>query len=263
MSEQTEKIQISQLDNEEVEIDLVELLYFFKTKLFSIILMAVLGALIAGLVTNYLMTPKYQAASKLYMVSASNDSVVDLTDLNIGTSLSEDYAELLHIRPIFEEVIEEENLPYIYEELLEMVAIAPIEETRILTITVTSEKPEEAQIIANDLADKAVTYLPKLMDTSAPNIAERAIYPEEPSSPNLIKNTLLGGVVGLVLILAILVVLYIMDDTLKSAEDVEKTFGIMPLTVVPEGDMETISDKAEKEIRKKKMRRRRRKRGRR
>ena len=43
-----------------------------------------------------------------------------------------------------------------------------------------------------------------------------------------------------------------MDDTFKSAEDVEKTFGVMPLTIIPEGNLEGIDDKAEQEIRKQK-----------
>ena len=50
---------------------------------------------------------------------------------------------------------------------------------------------------------------------------------------------------------------YMTDDTMKSAEDIEKEFGIMPLTVIPEGDVETISDDREKEIQKKKRKRRR------
>lgn len=251
MSEQTEQIQITQQREEELEIDLIELLYYFRSRLVSIIVTFLVGALGAGLITYYFITPKYEATSKLYMVSASSDSVVDLTDLNLGTSLSSDYEELLYIRPIFEEIIEEEKLGYTYEELLEMVTIDAIEDTRILTITVESISPSEAQKIANDLAEKAVTYLPKLMETSAPNIAEHAIYPEFPSSPSLAKNTLIGALLGLVLALGILTVLFVMDDTVQSAEDVEKAFGVLPLTVIPEGDIESISDKAEKEILKK------------
>lgn len=118
-----------------------------------------------------------------------------------------------------------------------MITVASIDETRILTITVESINPQEAQDIANAMADKAVAYLPKLMETDAPNIAERAIFPELPSSPNLIKNMLIGGVAGLFIALAFFTVIFLMDDTLQSAEEVEKTFGVMPLTVIPEGDL--------------------------
>lgn len=250
MSQQAEKIQVS--EEEEVEIDLIELLYYFRSKIVIIIVTFLLGALAVGLFTYYLITPKYTATSKLYMVSASSDSIVDLTDLNLGTSLSSDYEELLKIRPIIEAIIEEENLDYTYEELLDMITISTITDTRILTISVESTNPSEAKVVANALANKAVSNLPKLMDTTKPNIAEHAIRPEEQSSPNLALNTIIGAVGAMLFVMGILLFLFITDDTLNSAEDVEKYFGIMPLTVIPEGIMESISDKAEKETKKKK-----------
>ncbi len=236
MNEQKNDVVITEEDGE-IEIDLLELFYYYRTKWLPIIVMFLAGIVLAGGITRYVITPKYQAQSKLYVVSASNDSVVDLADLNIGTALSKDYEQLLYIRPIVNEIIEEKKLPYTYEEMLDMITVASIDETRILTITVESKDPQEAQDIANAMADKAVAYLPKLMESDAPNIAERAIYPELPSSPNLIKNMLIGGVVGLVLAIGFFSVIFLMDDTMQSAEEVEKAFGVMPLTVIPEGNL--------------------------
>ena len=250
MNKLKDNIQIK--EDEEMEIDLLDLFQFFKSRFLILLVVFLLGAVLAGGITKFLITPKYTATSKLYMVSASNDSVIDLTDLNLGTSLSEDYAELIKIRPILEEVIKDYDLSYTYEDLLKMLTIAPVGDTRILSISVESTSAEEAQKIANKLADKAVTYLPKLMDTAAPNIAEKANVPPEPSSPNLIINTLLGAFGFLVVALIVLTVLYLRDDTMRTAEDVEKAFGIMPLTVIPEGDIASISDKKEEQIKKQK-----------
>lgn len=233
---------------QEDEIDLIELFFYYVSKAKIIICALVLGAVIAGGYTYFGITPKYTATSKLYMVSASSDSVVNLTDLNLGTSLSEDYEILMKIRPIAEDVIDELDLDYTYEELLDMVTVSPIDSTRILSISVESTDPKEAKDIANLMADKAVTYLPKLMETSAPNIAETAILPQEKSSPNLTKNTLIGALVGMILAMGVYTVLFLMDDALNSPEDVEKAFGIMPLSVIPEGKM---NDKSSKEKRKK------------
>lgn len=256
MEQKTEFIQMKE-NEDEVEINLLELVSFYWARKGIIIAGFLLGAVLMGLITYYLITPRYTAVSKLYMVSASSDSIVDLTDLNIGTSLSTDYEELLRVRPIFEEVIEKEKLPYTYEQLLDMVSVSTVADTRILSISVESTKPEEAMKIANRLADMAVSELPKLMDTSKPNIAERAILPEKKSSPSLSRNTIIGALAGMALVLAVLTFFYMTDDTMKSAEDIEKEFGIMPLTVIPEGDVEAISDDREKEIQKKKRKRRR------
>lgn len=258
VNKKIETVQLNQ-DDDEVEIDLLELLMYFKNKLLFIIAGFMVGAVIMGLVTVYLITPKYKATAKLYMVSASSDSIVDLTDLNIGTSLSSDYEELMKVRPIFEEVIEQEKLSYTYDELLEMVEISTISDTRILAVTVESTDPDEAKRIANRLADLAVTELPRLMETSKPNIAEKAILPKEKSSPSLFKNVIIGAAVGMLLVLGVLTLGFMLDDTMKSSEDVEKAFGIMPLTSIPEGDIASISDIKEKQIRKEKRKSRRKK----
>lgn len=252
MSKLRDKIQIQDQDSEEVEIDLLELFQYFRSQILILIIALLVGGVAAGAITHFLITPKYQATSKLYVVSASNNKIVDLNDLNIGTSLSEDYTELIKIRPILEDVIKDCNLDYEYEELLGMLTIAPVGETRILAITVESTSAKEAMTIANSVAATAVTYLPKLMETTAPNIAEKAVLPEGPCSPNLVKNTAIGAIGMLVLVMAVLTVLFLMDDTMRSAEEVEKAFGVMPLTVIPEGDIAEISDKREEEIAKEK-----------
>lgn len=248
MSQQVDKVQMNET-SEEMEIDLLELFYYFRSKLLIILIGFFAGALLAGSITHFLITPKYSATSKVYMVSASNDSVVDLTDLNIGQSLSADYEQLIQTRPIYEAVIKELELPYTYEQLLSIVTISVVTDTRILTITTESTSPKEAMDVSNALADKAVSELPELMDTSEPNIAEEAVMPKRPSSPSLAKNTVFGAALGMILVLGVLTVLFMTDDTFKSAEDVEKAFGIMPLTIIPESDVAAISDQKEKEDR--------------
>ena len=253
--EKTEIVQVKK-NEEEMEIDLFELMLYYKSRLVLVIGGFLIGAILMALVTIYLVAPKYTATAKLYMVSSSSDSIVNLSDLDLGTSLSSDYEELLRVRPILEEVIKKEKLPYTYEQLLNMLTISTVSDTRILSISAESKKPDEAKRIVNRLATLAVTELPKLMDTSKPNIAENAIMPKKKSSPSLFKNTMLGAIVGLVIVLAVLTFFFMTDDTMKSAEDVEKEFGIMPLTVIPEGDVAAISDEREKEIKKSKRKRR-------
>lgn len=236
----------------EDEIDLLELFQYYLSKAVFIIAAFVIGAVATGGVTVGLITPKYTATSKLYMVSPSTGAAIDLTDLNIGTSLSSDYEVLMKIRPIFEEIIDELKLDYDYETLCSMVTVGAVNDTRIIAVTAESTSPEEARDIANAVADKAVTYLPELMETPEPNIAEYAILPMEKSSPSLRKNVFLGGLALMAVCLGILTVLFLMDDTLKTAEDVERVLGVMPLTVVPEGNMRQNGEKkaSDKKIRK-------------
>lgn len=241
---------IRQQQEEETEIDLLEIFYLLKSKLVWLIFSFVIGGVLMAAVTIFLITPKYTATAKIYMVSASSESVLNLSDLNLGTSLSQDYSELIKIRPVFNEVIDNLGLDMEYEDLLEKVTISTIGDTRLLAVSVEDEDPKEAQRIVNEIADTAVTYIPKVMETSTPNIAEYAIVPKEPSSPSLAKNTIIGALLFLLLTAAVFIAHVLMDDSLNTAEDVEKAFGIMPFTVIPEGELQGISDEVEEKIRK-------------
>ena len=234
MNQQNE-IEIRKHQDEEMEIDLLELLYYYQKRIGWIIIGFLTGALIAGLITHYVITPKYTATSKMYMVSSSSQSVVDLTDLNIGQSLSKDYVELLKTRPIIESVIEEQGLDYDYAQLLSMLSMSTLSDTRIIAIRATSKDPEEAMNIANALADKGVKELPKLMETPQPHIAEYAIIPINPSSPSLTKNIMIGALIGMIIMLGLFTIQFMLDDTFKTADDIEREFGVIPLTVIPEG----------------------------
>ena len=232
--------------DDEMEIDLLELFGHYLDNIKWIILGFLVGAILAGLITQFAITPKYTATSKMYMVSSSSQSVVDLTDLNIGQTISSDYVELLQTRPIIEGVIKEQNLPYSYKELLGMLSISVINNTRIIKIDATSEDKNEAMTIANALAEKGVSELPKPMETPEPHGAEYAIVPINKSSPSLTKNTMIGALLGLLIMLAIFTVQFLMDDTFKYAEDIEKEFGVMPLTVIPEGKIEGLESSDDK-----------------
>ena len=235
MNQQQKDIEVRDRLDGEMEIDLLELLAYYSGRLIWIVLGFLAGALAAGLITFYLITPQYTATSKMYMVSSSSQSVVDLTDLNIGQSLSKDYVELLKTRPIIESVIEEQGLDYNYTELLSMLSMSTVSDTRIIAIRATSKDPEEAMNIANALADKGVKELPKLMETPQPHIAEYAIIPINPSSPSLTKNIMIGALIGMIIMLGLFTIQFMLDDTFKTADDIEREFGVIPLTVIPEG----------------------------
>lgn len=223
-----------QVDDQETEIDLVELFYMYLNHIWQIVAVLVAGAVLALAFTAFFVTPQYEATAQIYVVSASNDSVVNLSDLQIGAQLTGDYEELLKIHPLVEDVIANLGLNMTYTQLLDMVTIETPSGTRLLNITVESPSATQAADIANEIAELAVEYLPEIMECSPPNIADRALVPDRHASPSLAKNTLLGGLVAMLIFCGILLVRFIMDDTFKSQEDIEKYLGATPLCVIPE-----------------------------
>ena len=88
------------LTNDEVEIDLVDLAYHLLDKWRYLLVSFLVGAVLFGAYSYFLITPTYESTAKLYVVSASDDSVVNLSDLNLGTSLTADYEQLMLSYPV-------------------------------------------------------------------------------------------------------------------------------------------------------------------
>lgn len=219
------------------EVDLVEVFYLFWGNWWKILLSLILGAGIAFAATYFLIIPQYEASARIYIVSASNDSVVDLSDLQIGTSLTADYQELLLSRPLLQDVINNLGLQMDYHALERMISITNTTDTRILRILVTGPDPQQAADIANELVNQASIYLPNVMETDPPNLVESAIVPTEASSPSYSRNTVLGALLGAILCCSILLIRYLMNDTFVTPDDIARYFGIQPLATIPEGDL--------------------------
>lgn len=220
----------------EIEIDLVELALMLLDQLHYIVFFFMLGALLLNSYAYFFIHPTYQATSALYIVSASGGSVVDLTDLNIGTSLKSDYKELIMSYPVLDRVSEQLNLGLDTQAMSNMIQITNPTDTRILKLTATAETPELARDIANTVAEVAVEFLPDTMSTDAPNIAQRARLAKGKSGPSYLRYTAMGGLLGAIACCAWFVVRYLMDDTIRSSDDMEKYFGAVPLATIPYTD---------------------------
>ena len=220
---------------EEMEIDLYELFFLFRRRFKAILLSAVIVGLLTGLFTYFFIPPKYKATSKLYIVSASSDSVVNLSDLQIATNLTSDYKELILGRPMMESTIQ--NLGLVdtkYNDLVKMLDVTNPSGTRILHIVATTTDPKLSCDIANEVARLAVSWLPEVMESRIPSIAEEAVVPEKKASPSYKKNVVIGALAGAILCYGIFVIQYLLDDTVSSADEFEKYFGVVPLTSIPE-----------------------------
>lgn len=218
------------------EIDLVEVFYLLWGNILKILACVVAGAVLAFGFTFFFVTPKYQASASIYIVSASNDSIVNLTDLQIGAQLTADYQELMLSRPLLQDVIRNLELDITYKSLARQISITNTSDTRILKITVTDADPQLAADIANELVKQACIYLPKIMETESPNLVEDAVVPSQKFSPSYSRNTVLGALLGAVLCCGVLLVRYLMNDTFVTPDDIAKYFGTQPLATIPEGN---------------------------
>lgn len=218
-------------NDDEIEIDLRELFLALKKKIAWILLTAVVFAGAAGLITKFAMTPVYSSSAQLYVMSKGGIS--QLTDLTMGTQLTQDYMVIVKTRPVLEQVIEDLHLDMDYKELGNKITVENPSDTRIMQITVTDKDPEVAKDITQDLAEVTADTVAKKMDVKSPTIIEKAYKAESPDSPSLKKNVVIGALLGFILMAAVIVIQYLMNDTILKEEDIEKYLGINTLAQLP------------------------------
>ena len=205
-------------------------------------------ALGAFLFTQLLVTPTYESTTKIYILNKQENASVTYSDIQLGTQLTKDYAELIQSRFVLEEVVQGMGLDLTYEQMKEKVSVTTPTDTRILAITVKDSDPVMAMKMANAIREAAAVHIMNVMDIQAVNVAETANMPMKKSSPSVLNNTFIGGLLGVFLIIAVVLVRYLMDDTVKTPEDVEKYLQLSTLAVIPLNEGESEGKKKKKKV---------------
>lgn len=240
-------------DNTDIEIDVLELFHVLLNKFWVILLAGIIAGLafIGG--TILFITPQYESTTKMYVLSKQDNNTLTQQDMQTSLSLTKDYAELIKSRTVTEGVIAQLNLDLTHEQLLSKMTVDSATDTRILSITVQDPDPYEACKIANAIRDVAANHIKNVMDIDAVNVVETANIPEQKSSPSISKNGIIGAFLGVLLSVAIILIAYLSNDTIKTQEDVERYLGLSTLGTIPL----TTTDRKKKKKKQKRARGRR------
>lgn len=231
-------------DVTEFEIDLLELIRVLWKNILIIILVAVLfGGAVFG-VTAFLMEPEYQATASMYVNNSSfslgsTSFSVTSGDLSASTSLVSVYLYILESRTTLEEVIQTADLKYTPDELRKLISTNSVEKTGAFEVTITSTNPAEVELIANSIAKVLPERIAEIVDGTSVRIVDYAIIPSRRSGPDIIKNTVLGILIGGFLSAAWVVVKYLLNDTsrmmIQSVDDLRAMYpDIMVLATIPD-----------------------------
>ncbi len=146
-------------------------------------------------------------------------TLTSLADLQIGSQLTQDYKVLVGSRPVLQGVVDHMKLDMTYRELEKKLTIDNPNNTRILTLTIKDPNPYLAKSIVDEVANTASDYIGEIMEMVPPKLIEDGEVASEKASPNVLKNTIIGGILGLLLVCGFIVVRVILNDTVKSRRD--------------------------------------------
>lgn len=217
---------------EEVEIDLKELFYVLLRKWHLIFLTTLLTALLAMGYARFFIPKSYQSQTSIYINNRQSENVT-YNDLQTSVMMTTDYAVLIKSRTVLENVIQRLDLNISYQTLYQMISVNIPEDTRIVEIRVRTGDPYLSYDIAETVREISSKSIAEVMGVDAITIVERANLPKSKCAPDIGKYILLGGMLGAVASIAVITVLFLMDDTLHTEEDVEKYLGLNVIGQIP------------------------------
>ena len=182
--------------------------------------------------TKLFVTPQYEASSMIYILSKTT-SISSALDLQLGKQLTVDFETLATSRPVVEKVIDELGLDTEYETLVGSITVSNPTDTQILKISARNSDPVLARDISNAMSDATAEQIAAVMVTDKPSTVEEAVVPRYPISPNVKKNTLIAGLAGALLVMAIILLGYLLDDRIKTEEDIVKYLELNALASIP------------------------------
>lgn len=200
----------------------------------------VLSVMLAGATVGLSLaqTPTYEASVTI-LVGQERGSTENPTDVGGLQQLTRTMAEGVGSRPVAEAVIQQLDLQITSEDFLdeERLSVEQIPETQFIQVNYRDSSPERAQQVANTIGDvfsEQISQVSPSASAVTATVWAQAVTPDEPVSPNPVRNGLLALMLGLLLGVGLAFLLEYLDDSWRSAEEAEQILGIPTFGVIPD-----------------------------
>ncbi len=208
-------------------------------KMWLVILISILCAVVTLAGTFFLITPKYESSALFYVnnnsFSLGDASLsIDSGDISASKSLVNSYIVILNTRESINEVIEYAGVDRTYGQIKEMISAASVNGTEIFEVVVTSPDPHEAELIANAIAHILPNRIAGIIEGTSAKIVDAAVAASEPSSPSYTVNLIVGFLIGLILSVCIILLQEMFDVMIRSDEDIAEICANPVLAAVPD-----------------------------
>ncbi|HIU42250.1 MAG TPA: hypothetical protein IAD19_06820 [Candidatus Egerieicola faecale] len=226
---------------EEDTISITRLLQAVWKRILWVIAAVVIAVAASAIITQFFITPQYQASCWLFVNTFSSDSSytqnqISATQLQAATQLANTYIQMLRSETVLNDVSGELGGAYSPQQLSQMISASAITDTQILVITVTHPDPEQAAQIANAVAQVAPASIQSFVEGSSVTVPQYASVPTAPSSPSMSRNLMIGFLVGLVVGVGAALVAYFLDTRVTQQDNLSEIYGYPLLGIIPNMD---------------------------
>lgn len=224
------------------ELDLKELFNIFWSKKIPIILLVLIFAVLGFIYTMTMVTPMYTASTTLVLASSHNEdgtatstttNSITTADVTLNSNLVSTYSELVKSKNVLRQVISNLGIDISEESLRNNVSVKSVQNTELIEITVTTQIPEYASKIANEIAKVFTDKVGEIYNINNVHVVDEAETPNEPSNINYQKNIVIFAFIGAVIAVLYVLIANMLDTTIKTADDIEKQFKLPVLASIP------------------------------
>ena len=232
---------------EEDSIDLLKIFSKIKELFATCIIICCITTTIAFAYSTLLIDPSYTSYGKMIVVQNADSSAngqLNINDVNLSQKLVNTYSEILKSEKISDLVISKLGLDYTNKDFNQMVHISGANDTEVIDISCTSKDPKESTEIVNTVIEVFQDEIYSIMRIENVSILNWAKVPTESSSPNIIKNTIIGGFIGVIISGLLVMLAVILDNKIKTEDDLKDAMGLSVIGVIPDftSDAEKMED---------------------
>lgn len=217
-------------------ITIKDFLTLFITKIWLIILVPILCIGIVYIQQRFFLNPEYTAKATLYILKQENEASYNYTtsDFSLALDVVNDCTYILKSDMVLDEVIEKLDLDMSYDDLYDCIETENPSDTRILEVNVTTHSAELSKKIADQVCLIGIENITDAMGFKQVNLYSKGQVSLEPSNALGMMSYLLIGVIAAVLVYSIVVMAYILDDSLRTKDDIERYLGVGVLGDIPD-----------------------------
>lgn len=226
------------VDDDYDTIDLLEVLEVVRQHILIIVLVTVVAAAAGFGFSRFVMVPQYEA-SALMIVNTRQDTTANVTSdqINSATKLVSTYSIIIKSDTVLQQVISNLGLTLTYDQLKERVTVSALDDTQVMQITVRSDNPEWARQVCEQITTISPDVILESVEAGSVKLISQAAVTPEPVSPNVMKNTAIAALLGLVVSIGIVVLRELLDNKIKSEDDVRKYLDLPVVGVIPDYEM--------------------------
>lgn len=227
-------VNITSIGDDEEVIDLFELFRSVSKHVMLIILLCIIFGCCGLFGTKLLIAPTYTASTSIYLTPQISESgSLDYNSQMANSKLVTNAVNLLTQNNIMSEVAKDVGFESA-DSVKKLVSVSNESNTEIITISATTTDPKLSKDIANDTVSTFIRTMQKNLNVRNIEVVDKAKLSYVPSGPNVKKNTMMAGVVGLLVGVGYAVLKFLLDNRLRTKEEAEKYLGIPVFCEIPE-----------------------------